>query len=346
MIVVFQSWPSYGDFKNLVDCWVAFADCASFKTPCWKQMFCLGKNAQDHLGRALSVKQQQTKIDRWFETATCQPKREKYNFALVHTRNLLPDGSTPVISNLTHFVSARRVGQLKEIPDTFAPPPVLAGADGIQTMVQYEQAREEGTLRIVPSASSISVPVGVLVDDEEQDVDCNSNPSLAGVGSASWQARTLREQHNTKDRLRLLIRKYIQQDMGATTRERALKVLDFADAPGRQGKLVAPFNVAGATKSLFSAVLAKTHRSKYNKKQHWYKYLRLSTQQEVAQFDAEAEEEEEEEEGEEVDEEESGAGEGGGDGGGGFVRVESAEDGDSYRQGKSLMCVLCAFVLN
>ena len=216
VIVVFQSWPSYGDFKNLVDCWVAFADCASYKTQSWKQMFCLGKYAQDHLGRALSVKQQQAKIDRWFETATCQPQRESYNFALVHTRNLLPDGSTPVFSNLTHFVSAKRVGQLKEIPDTFAPPPVLAGADGIQTMVQYERARVEGTLHVVPSASSTGVPVGVLVDDEEQDMDYNSNPSLAGVGSGGnyEQARRLREQHNTKDRLRLLIRKYIPAGYG------------------------------------------------------------------------------------------------------------------------------------
>jgi hypothetical protein len=203
-------------------------------------------------------------------------------------------------------------------------------------MVQYERARVEGTLHVVPSASSTGVPVGVLVDDEEQDVDDNSNPSLAGVGSASWQARTLREQHNTKDRLRLLIRKYIQQDKGATTRERALKVLDFADAPGRQGKLVAPFNVAGATRSLFSAVLAKTYRSKYNKYQHWYKYLRLSTQQEVAQFDAEAEEEEEEEE--EEDEEESGAGEGGGDDGDGdgdgdyLEGSEANTDADCYRR--------------
>ena len=50
---------------------------------------------------------------------------------------------------VTHFVSAKRVGQLKEIPDTFAPPPVLAGVDVIQTMVQYEKAMVECTLHVV-----------------------------------------------------------------------------------------------------------------------------------------------------------------------------------------------------
>jgi len=87
VIVVFQDYPYNWQGKNLIDCWVYFADCAAYETKSWKRTFNLGK-----WGRCKSQRQQEEIKDKMFETATCKPSYQKYHFAVVYPRIRLPDG--------------------------------------------------------------------------------------------------------------------------------------------------------------------------------------------------------------------------------------------------------------
>ena len=218
--------------------------------------------------------------------------------------------------------------QAVDLPDGHGAVERTLGVSDLLDLVSNGRwSQEQGVCRLVldsaPSIAHSSTSNSARAQQQQQPPPNTTAPTL----SAEVQ-------------LSQLISKWVRYSEDATSPEDCLQLADYAEGTGASAGLLPPFTVVGAVAQTFRRVLRRHYpRERFpdtNPKRFgngnritYYPHLVMLTDDEVEESVSDG----------------AGASAGGGGGGangtGGFVRVERAEEGDSYRLGKSLMCVVC-----